>query len=126
MSPTWFPLKECDRALKRAFGRGDTTAGDSYDTLKERLCEQLYEAGKAEEGVVQRRIESLTANVRREVEDKLADQRAEQEATAAALEEREQAVAERERQARPSYRAAFAACGAFLALSGGLVMRTVA
>lgn len=85
MSPTWFPLKECDRALKRAFGRGDTTAGDSYDTLKERLCEQLYEAAKAEEGVVQRRIESLTANVRREVEDKLADQRAEQEVTAAAL-----------------------------------------
>jgi hypothetical protein len=33
-------LKEADRALKREFGRGDLTQGDSYDSLKERICEQ--------------------------------------------------------------------------------------
>jgi hypothetical protein len=73
--------------------------GDSYSAFKERLCEQLYEADQAEERVVQQRIESLTANVRREVKDELAGQRAVQQATAAALEDREHAVVERERQA---------------------------
>jgi hypothetical protein len=83
------PLKEADRALKREFGRGETVPGDSYSAFKERLCEQLYQADKAEERVVQRRIESLTANVRREVEAELADDRAELEAVAAALHQRE-------------------------------------
>jgi cell division septation protein DedD len=48
---------------------------------------------------VQQRIGKLTANVRREVEDELAGQRAEQEATAAAVEAREATVAARERKA---------------------------
>jgi hypothetical protein len=121
---TLVPLKEADRALKREFGRGENVPGDSYSAFKERLCEQLYEADKAEEQVVQRRIESLTANVRREVEVELAAERAGQRATAAALQEREHAVTERERRVRPSYRARFVAAGVLLAVSGDVLVRS--
>jgi hypothetical protein len=43
-----------------------------------------------------------------------------------AIGEREAAVAARERKASPSYRAAFAAAGAFLTLAADLLVRTVA
>ena len=94
-------LKEADRALKREFGRGDLTQGDSYDSLKERICEQLYKADKAEERVVQRRIESLTANVRREVEQELAAERAELQNREDQAAEREEAVTGREKKHPP-------------------------
>ena len=65
-----------------------------------------------------------------EVEHELAGERTELEAqaaaTAAELQEREQTVAERERQARPSYRAAFFTVGAFLTLSADVLVRVVA
>ena len=123
---TLVPLKECDRALKREFGRGEHEPGDSYSDLKNRLAEQLYQEDLAQEQVIQRRIQNLRANVRREVEADLADDRAELEAVAAALDDRETAVAERERQASPSYRAAFVTAGALLTLTGDLLIRTVA
>jgi hypothetical protein len=119
------PLKVADRVLKREFGRGQDQPGDSYSVFEERLIEQLYQADLAEERVIQKRIDSLTENVRAEVQAELEADRAELDATAAALHDREQAVAERERQARPSYRARFGAVGAFLAFSADLLIRTV-
>src|SRR5215216_3889361 len=41
---TVVPLKEADRALKRAYGRRDDVPGDFYTDLKERRVEQLYAA----------------------------------------------------------------------------------
>ena len=121
--PTLVPLKEADRALKRAFGRGDDLPGDSYTDLKERIATELYETDLAEERVVQRRIANLTANVRREVEAKHA---AEAEAREAGFQEREATVTAREREASPSYRAAFLTAGAFLTLFADLLIRVVA
>lgn len=124
---TLVPLKEADRALKREFGRGENVPGDSYSAFKEQLCEQLYEADLAEECVVQQRIANLTANVRAEVEQELADERTELEAevaaTAAELAQREANVSAREKEASPSYRAAFVTTGALLAVSGDLLIR---
>jgi hypothetical protein len=68
------PIKEADRTLKNAFGRAGELPGDPYSDLKKRLIEQAYEDDLAEEQVIQRRIESLTENVRREVEAELADE----------------------------------------------------
>src|SRR5215208_4595666 len=66
---TLVPLKTADRALKLAFGTPALNEpGDAYGDLKSRLCEQLYAEDLAEERVVQRRIETLSAKVRREVE----------------------------------------------------------
>jgi len=118
---TLVPLKEADRALKREFGRGDP--GDSYSELKNRLAEQLYQEDLAEEQVIQRRIKNLRENVRREVE---AEHAAEFRARADAAAEREADVTERERQARPSYRASFAGAGVVLALSADQLIRLVA
>jgi hypothetical protein len=98
---TLVPLKEADRALKRAFGRGDDDPGDSYADLKERIAEDLFTAANSEERAVKARKDSLRAAVRQTVENELADEWAELDATAAALEDREQAVAE-PRAASPS------------------------
>jgi hypothetical protein len=122
---TLVPLKEADRALKRAFGRGDHDPGDSYIDLKERIAEELFSAADSEERVVKARKESLRAAVRSAVEAELGAERAQLDATAAVLEDRAEAVGERERQARPSYRARFVAVGAFVALSADLLIRTV-
>jgi hypothetical protein len=123
------PIKTADRELKRAFGRGELP-GDPYSDLKERLIDQAYAEDVAEEQVILHRIESLTANVRAEVEAELAGEREELLAAAASvardLEAREQNVAARERKASPSYRAAFATAGAFLTLAADLLVRTVA
>lgn len=94
---TLVPLKDADRAMKPEFGRSDYPT-DSYGELKTRLLEQAYQEDLATEQVVQRRIETLTAKVRREVE---AEQAAEFQARAEAAAEREAAVAERERQSSP-------------------------
>jgi hypothetical protein len=100
--------------------------GDSYSAFKERLIEQLYETDKAEERVIQKRIDSLTANVRAEVEAELAAETEANRTRASGLDARETAVAAREREATPSYRARLMAVSAFLALSADLVIRTVA
>jgi hypothetical protein len=98
--------------------------------LQERLIEQLYEADKAEEQVVQRRIDSLTENVRAEV---LEEHAGRFQATASELEYRELAVAEREtavtareREATPAYRARFAAAGAAMVAVADVLIRVVA
>jgi hypothetical protein len=100
--------------------------GDSYSAFKERLCEQLDEAHLADERVGQQRIGKLTANVRREVEDELACQRAEQEATAAAVEAREATVAASERKASLPTGQGLMALSAVVVLSADLLIRTVA
>jgi hypothetical protein len=119
------PLKECDRALKREFGRGEDLPDDTYSAFKERMVEQLYQTDKAEEGVIQKRIANLTANVRAEVEAEHAAERAELEATASALEYRDLDVAAREKKAPPSYRGRFAAAGAGLVLVADVLFRAV-
>ena len=72
----------------------------------------------------------MTARVRRDVEAELAAEQAElvefAAATAAALEDREDAVAAREREASPPYRASLVTAGALLAVWADLVIRTVA
>jgi hypothetical protein len=83
-------------------------------------------AADSEEQAVKARKESLRASVRRDVEAELADERAEQEARAVALNDREDAVAARERKASPPYRARFTAAGALLVLSADVLIRTVA
>ena len=118
---TLVPLKEADRCLKREFGRGDP--GDAYGELKARLLEQAYQEDRATEQVVQRRIETLTAKVRREVE---AEHAAEYQALAEIAAEREAAVTERERQASPSYRGRIALLSAAVALSADSLIRLAA
>jgi hypothetical protein len=80
--------------------------------------------------VIQRRIANLTATVRDEVEAEHAAEaearQAELDAQFQALAKREQAVAEGERQARPSYRARFAAAGAGVVLAADVLVRAVA
>ena len=121
---TLVPLKLADRELKRAFGTPALNApGDAYGDLKARLLEQAYQEDLATEQVVQRRIASLRATVRSEVE---AERDAHFQARADRAAEREAEVTERERQARPSYRARFAAAGALLALAGDALIHVVA
>jgi len=121
---TLVPLKTCDRELKLAFGTPALNEpGDAYGDLKARLLEQAYQEDLATEQVVQRRIETLTAKVRREVE---AEHAAEFQARADELSELEADVTERERQATPSYRARFAAAGAGLALVADVLIRVAA
>jgi integrase len=69
---------------------------------------------------------SLVATVRQGVEREVADKRAEQEATAAALEQRETNVPAREWEASPPYRARFAAAGAGVVLAADVLLRVVA
>lgn len=102
-------LKEVTRILK--YPRGEFSEA-AYDRLKERLADELFGATASEERVVKARKESLTASVRRTVEAEQEAQRAELQARENRAAEREAAVAERERQARPPYRARFAAAGA--------------
>jgi hypothetical protein len=117
-------LKELRRIIKSF--RGEPLSEESYARLKERIAEELYGETDFQEQVVKARKQSLREAVRHDVEAELAAERAEQEAGAAALEQREQAVAERERQARPSYRARFAAAGAGLVLAADVLLRVVA
>jgi len=123
---TLVPLKEADRALKREFGRGENLPDDSYSAFKERLIEQLYQADLAEERVIKKRIDSLTANVRAEVEAELAAETEANVKRASRLDARETAVAAREREATPSYRAAFTAAGAGVVLVADVLLRVVA
>lgn len=102
-------VKEADRVFAREFG--DQDPGDC-SVLK------LYRA--------ERKIARLAENVRREVEAEHAEANAGLDAYADELAEREEAVAERERQASPSYRARFFAAGALLALSADALIRVVA
>jgi hypothetical protein len=120
------PLKEADRALKREFGRGDHLPGDSYTELKERIADELYGKVDAEDRVIQERKENLHAIVRGQVEREMEAKSAELEDWRAGLERYEAGVAAREREASPSYRAAFFTVGAFLALSTDLLIRLVA
>jgi hypothetical protein len=106
------------------FYRGPFTE-QAYERLKERIAEDLYGETDSQEQVVKARKESLTASVRRTVETGLEADRAELEAVAAALHEREAAVAARERKASPSYRARFLAVGAALALSADALLQAV-
>lgn len=123
---TLVPLKQCDRALKAAFGRGEHDPGDSYTNLKERIADELYGKVDSEEQAIVARKESLIATVRREVEGELEDNYTELQAAAAALEDREHAVAAREREASPSYRAAFFTVGVGVTLAADLLIRVIA
>ena len=109
-------LKQVTRVLRSP--GGPPFSEGAYARLKERLADELFGQADSEEQALKARKERLTAQVRSAVKAELQDERA-------ILEIRERAVTERERQARPSYRARFAAAGAGAVLVADVLLRVV-
>jgi hypothetical protein len=114
-------LKDVRRILKSR--RGNPFSEEAYDRLVERITEELYGDAVSQERAVRERKESLVQRVTREVE---AAHAAEFQARAHKAAERERLVTQRERRAKPSYRARFAAAGAGAVLALDVLLRVVA
>jgi predicted component of type VI protein secretion system len=115
-------LKEVTRILRSPNG---PFSDSGYERLQERVANELFTGIASEERAIQEKKEHLVQTVRRGVERELVDERAELQAREDQAAEREANVAARERKASPSYRAAFAAAGALLAVFGDLLIRFV-
>jgi hypothetical protein len=116
-------LKPVVRILRSPKG---TFTESAYLRLQERVANDLYDGVASEERAIQEKKEHLVTLVRGQVDPELADAYAQQEAYAAELEARATDVAAREREAKPSYRARFAAAGASVVLIADVLLRVIA